>query len=78
MKTKQAVKKEAPKAKPAAPKQAREPKKPFKYAIMALNGDNVYKKKSEAQLDVDSELSNAFTKWLKSGVEGEFIAIRRG
>jgi len=77
MKTKPAVKKPMPKAVKEKLKADRAPKSAFKYAIMALNGDNVYSKKNQAEVEADDQLLQAFKKWLSSEETGEFIAIRR-
>lgn len=61
------------KAKSAAPA----PKSAFKAAIMALNGDNVYSKKSQQEIEDGEQMLATFKKWLNSGDTGEFIAIRR-
>ena len=58
-------------------KQSTEPKKTFKYAIMALNDDNMYVKQHQNEVDMDDEILSAFKKWLNGGDAGEFIAIRR-
>ncbi len=73
MNKKQAV---AVKAKPPVTAKPTRAKLKFSYTVMGLDDDRVLGKKKQEELDDESTLIQAFSRWVKSG-DTAFYATRR-